>query len=301
MRIYVKTPLFQNSKAIPHMVEHCVGHNMLSLSDFFEYSYGVDGIISPEYTVFEYDEWVDYQVAMQQLMTPLTKKAFDYEKKVLDAELSDPSYDQRIYERLVQLLINPQICLNSCEGLSWKKTTEYHQKWYHTNNMIVVNNDYQILYQGGNIPKKQHHTTELISLPFTFEEDEYLLLQAKNRNENIYWEQYFLFRIISFYVSYQMRWHQQEYYYLDPYFYTYDTINRVLLPKIPLSAFDQSFFEWGKKYILQMFSNGYFKEKFFLNTYIYNRPMERIDVIAFYQHYTWEDFYQFLQKSSFFQ
>ena len=39
MRIYVKTPLVNKSKMIPHLVEHCIGHSVLDMKDFFEFSY----------------------------------------------------------------------------------------------------------------------------------------------------------------------------------------------------------------------------------------------------------------------
>jgi hypothetical protein len=98
MRIYIKTPLFQNLKAVPHMVEHCVGHTALPLTDFFEYDYGADGVITAEYTMFEYDERVPYQNAIEKLTSPLQQESFIYEKKVLQEEITSPSYEQRIYE-----------------------------------------------------------------------------------------------------------------------------------------------------------------------------------------------------------
>ncbi|MDR0650395.1 MAG: hypothetical protein LBG59_03110 [Candidatus Peribacteria bacterium] len=146
MRIYIKTPLFNNSKAVPHMVEHCTGHT-LSLADFFEHSYGIDGIISAEYTMFEYDDRVSYSDVMEKLLHPLQKKAFLYEKKVLQEEIGNTSYSQGIYEYLVKKIIHPTIALNTAKSLHRDDVLSYHQKRYQPEQMLVVNDDYEILYQ----------------------------------------------------------------------------------------------------------------------------------------------------------
>ncbi|MDR0650393.1 MAG: hypothetical protein LBG59_03100 [Candidatus Peribacteria bacterium] len=157
MRIYIKTPLFRNSQAVPQLVEHCIGHNVWLLADFFEYAYGVEKEHSPEYTMFEYDDRIPYPDAMKKLLYPLQKKAFLYEKKILQEEMGDTSYDQKIYEQLVQYLVNTTISLNSAKSLFRKEVVSYHQKRYQPEQMLVVDNDYKVLYQGYKAPA---HTTQ---------------------------------------------------------------------------------------------------------------------------------------------
>jgi hypothetical protein len=58
---------------------------------------------------------------------------------------------------------------------------------------------------------------------------------------------------------------------------------------------DKEFFEWGKKYLLNVFKYWYYKEKIFLNEYIYWIPKTRKEVIQMCKNFTREEFKEFLE------
>lgn len=284
MRIYIETPLFNRSNAVPHMVEHCVGHSILQFADFFDYMYGAEKMNYAEYTTCDYDDRIHYEDAIVKLTTSLNEASFRYEKKVLQEEISDPSYGQRIYERLVQQIVHPTILRNTAKFLFRKDVVAYHKKRYQPEHMVVIDDDYKVLYQGLKTPIPKKQTPKYFSFPFTFEKDQYFVIGAKHCDKDIYWELFFLFQILYSYGVYQLRWKQRQYY-LNTYFHTFEHVNWVVFPRIDVTSLDQSFFEQGKKYILQMFAQGYFKEKFFLNHYFYAIPASREMVIEKYQKY----------------
>jgi hypothetical protein len=147
MQIYVKTPLFNHSKAVPHMVEHCVEHNVLSLSDFFLYAYGMEGTIFADYTVFEHDERIDYTYLIEKFTEPLNPKYFAFEQNILQEECQETTYHQGMYEHLVQKIFTPNISLNSAKNIVWSDVVKYHQQYYTPSTIIVVDKEYNILYQ----------------------------------------------------------------------------------------------------------------------------------------------------------
>jgi hypothetical protein len=103
--------------------------------------------------------------------------------------------------------------------------------------------------------------------------------------------------MICFFSAYIQRWQKWEYYYLDPCFYEYEDNCIVIIWDYDYSTLNQKFFEWWKKYIIDMVEKGeYFKERFFLNEYIYWIPKTREDVIDLYKSYSYDDFTHYSKR-----
>ena len=300
MRIYIKTPLINNSKSIPHFVEHCAWRPAHDLNKYFELSYWLDAVTCVDYTYFEFDNRVDYKEAIKSLTSPITKKSFLYEKEIIQQELEDLSYGQRIYEYVVKKYLNSDFSMNQYEEVSREDVKNYHEKYYTSENMIVVEdtNNYKVVQAWFKTEKNNKNLTNKISKKsFKFEDDKYLLYIWKFTDWTWYWEMYFFFRIICFFSAYIQRWQKWEYYYIEPCFYEYEDNCIVIIWNYDYSSLDEKFFKWWKKYIIDMVEKGeYFKERFFLNEYIYWIPKTREDVIDLYKSYSRETFTKTLKK-----
>lgn len=297
MRIYIKTPLINKSKMIPHLVEHCIGHSMLDMEDFFEFSYWLDGVINTDYTYFEFDRWINYEDAVAKLTKEITKESFLYEKDIIKQELEDVSYDQRIYEYVVRKYLDSDFSMNKYAKVSWEDIENYHKKYYQCENMIIVDDEFKILKQWFNIGKNEDNVAQKISkYSLNFEDDKYLAFIWKKTDWTWYWELYFFFRMLCFYWAYSQRWQKGVYYYLEPYFYEYEDNCIVLIWDYDYSQLDEKFFEWWKKYIINMFESWYFKEKFFLNEYFYWIPKTRDEVIQSCKNFTRNQFSDILES-----
>jgi len=83
------------------------------------------------------------------------------------------------------------------------------------------------------------------------------------------------------------------YYNQENYFFQYADSCIVMLEDLDYSGLTQEFFEQWKKYFLNILKYWYYKEKFFLNEYIYEIPKTRKEVIQIIKNYSWEDFKKF--------
>jgi len=295
MRIYIRTPLVNKSKMIPHLVEHCIWHSALNLDDFFEFLYWLDGVINTDYSYFEFDKRINYDDAIEKLTKQITKESFLYEKDIIKQELEDVRYDQRIYEYVVRKYLDPDFFMNKYEKVSRNDVKDYHEKYYVSENMIAVDDEFKILKQWFKIEKSNSAVQKISKCLLNFEDDKYLTFIWKKTDWTWYWEMYFFFRILCFYWAYSQRWQKGEYYYLEPYFYEYEDNCIVLIWDYNYSQLNEKFFEGWKKYIINMFEAWYFKEKFFLNEYFYWIPKTRKEVIQIIKDYSREKFKEFLE------
>jgi len=295
MRIYIRTPLVNKSKMIPHLVEHCIWHSVLNLDDFFEFSYWMDGVINTDYSYFEFDKRINYEDAIEKLTKQITKESFLYEKDIIKQELKDLSYNQRIYEYVVRKYLDSDFFMNKYEKVFWNDVKDYHEKYYVSGNMIVMDDDFKVIKQWFKMEKSNNVDQKISKYLLNFEDDKYLTFIWKKTDWTWYWEMYFFFRILCFYWAYSQRWGKGEYYYLEPYFYEYEDNCIVLIWDYDYSQLDEKFFEGWKKYIIDMFEAWYFKEKFFLNEYFYWISKTRKEVIQRYKNFTREEFKKFLE------
>lgn len=296
MRIYIKTPLVNKSKMIPHLVEHCIWHSFLSLDDFFDFSYWVDWVITTDYTYFEFDKRINYKDVIKKLTEEIDKESFLYEKKIIKQELENVNYDQRIYEWVVRRFIDCNFSVNNFEKVLREEVKSYHEKYYIPENMIVVDeSDYKILKQWFKANKESDYTQIIKKHSFTFEDDKYLVYIWNKTDWTLYWQMYFFFRLLCFFWAYTQRWQDWEYYYLEPYFYEYDSSCIVMIWDYDYSQLGEKFFEWWKQYIINMFEAWYFKEKFFLNEYFYWIPKTRKEAIQIINNFSREEFQKLLK------
>jgi predicted Zn-dependent peptidase len=107
----------------------------------------MDGVTNTDYTYFEFDKWIKYNDAIKKLTKKITKESFLYEKDIIKQELEYVSYDQRIYEYVVRKYLDSVFCMNKYEKVSWEDVENYHNKYYKSENMLVVDEEFKVLKQ----------------------------------------------------------------------------------------------------------------------------------------------------------
>lgn len=294
MKIYIKTPLIGRRKAIPHMLEHCIAKSHFWSSDFFTFTYGSEVEISSNFTLYEYDKWVSIDSILKYLTDPISKKAFEYELPIIQEECEDSSYDQRIYQESLTLLLKKKFDLNSASDLSREAVKKYHEKYYQLENFLICDDtlsEYKLLFQGEKLKKLRNWvTTSLQVSPFLFEDDAYFIYWKQYCLQEDYWKLFFLQTLLEGYIFYQKRWQWREYYHGTPYFFTYQEANWLVVPDYDFSNYSQDFFLQGKQYLLSMLKAWYFSTVLFLNNYFYWIPATRDEVIALCESFSWNHF-----------
>ena len=187
--------------------------------------------------------------------------------------MEDISYDQRIFEYVVKKYLDSDFFMNKYQNAPRKDVKDYHEKYYVPENMIVVDDEFNILKQWFKLKYwDKNQNNKVVKKKLNFEGDKYLVYLWKKTDWTWYWETYFFFRILCFFWAYSQRWQKWEYYYLEPCFYEYEDNCLVLI--------------WDY---------DYFKEKFFLNEYFYWIPKTRKEVIQICKNFTREEFKEFLK------
>ena len=297
MRIYIKTPLVNKSKMIPHTVEHCAGFFNKKIDEFFDFSQGLEWEISTDYTCFEFDRWVKYEDMMEHLFQPIKKEYLTYEHKVLREEFWSPDYVQKIYEKLLKVFLDPEYNMNKYNSITREEVKKYHKKYYKPENAIVVDEEkgYKVIFEWFKPKEKKSKKLEKRKEKFKFKDNKYIVYILNHYNGENYRKAFFCYRILDYYLYLINRYTNQKYYYQSNYFFQQEDTLFVLVEDADYSKLDKEFFEWGKKYLINVFKYWYYKEKFFLNEYIYWIPKTRKEVIQMCKNFTREEFKNFLE------
>ena len=90
MKIYIKTPLLDNSQTVPHMVEHCLRRSLsLNPQWFFEKKLPYEQWIQGEWTSIICDQQIDSEDLIKEIKMPLVKQVYLTEKNLLKRNLSE--------------------------------------------------------------------------------------------------------------------------------------------------------------------------------------------------------------------
>ena len=287
MYIYVRTPLYKNAKIVSHILEHCVGHRFLDDVDFPLYNYGMDAVLTPQYTVFEHEDRIDKNYFIQKIILPLQESDVIYEWSVLQKELAENDYDNMLYEYALNEITKHPINLNKLEKVSFSELKEYHTKYYTPENIVVTDKNWNIIDDASFLKSIQKVWPQSsFKIPIFYEEDHYTLIGYKNATSTGYWELFFQFWMINLYTTRIKRFQDWEYFFLEPYFWTFEDIVWLAIPDISLPPMSTSFFNYGKKYIIEMMNHAYFQKDFFLNSYFAQRHATRESVIEQYNTYS---------------
>ena len=297
MRIYIRTPLVNKSQMVPHTVEHCAGYFNRKIDDFFDFSQGLSWDVSPGLTCFEFDKWVKYEDILEHLFQPIEKDTVTYEHKVLEQELWNPKYIQKIYEKVLKKYLDPDFSMNQYEEVPREDVKNYHEKYYKRENVIVADNekDYKIIFKWFNPKEKEYKEAELRKEKLKSTYDVYIVYILNNYNAENYRKLFFCFRIFDYYLHFLNRFKYQKYFYQNNYLFQLEESFIAVVEDTDYSKLDKNFFEWWKKYLINALKYWYYKERFFLNEYFYWIPKTRKEVIQICKNFTREEFKEFLE------
>lgn len=136
--ILLKTPLFNFSKMIPHLIEHSVLYRLDNNwnSDFF--LNWIDARSYNWYTIFSFPDWYDKYIVIDKITSHLSKKVINWQKNILKDELKYPSLKQKIYQKNWKLFYNNKF--NNCfrENVKLEDILYYHETYYKKVNFLDI-------------------------------------------------------------------------------------------------------------------------------------------------------------------
>jgi predicted Zn-dependent peptidase len=145
MQLYVKTPLYDNNKYLPHLLEHCVLFSS-DRAEFFTYFGDIEAWTSYGCTCFEFYAPLSLPYLLQKIYQSISKETLLIQKKHLAYELKNAEYSQKLWEKLMQAVEqNSDIYANNIpKGITLDILNAYHRQWYQEQHMIFVGEDEQI-------------------------------------------------------------------------------------------------------------------------------------------------------------
>lgn len=144
MKLYVQTPRYHDNKYLPHLVEHCVLYSD-DLRSFLPLQ-EVDGSTYTWYTVFEFERAIK-DLVLSQIFTPLSEESFLKERKSVQQELKEASFEQKEYVKLLQKITkNPTLQGNKIDGMvCFSDVQQYHTQYYVQWRKILVDDNGEIV------------------------------------------------------------------------------------------------------------------------------------------------------------
>ena len=305
MQIYIRTPLVHDSQAIPHMVEHCVARNIIEPTNFFGEKVRISKEISGEWTKIFFDKSLSsLEIVLEKLQAPILKSVYAYEKLPFKEECENIGQGSLIYEVMIRKIVDKKITLNTARWISWEGIVNYHKQHYHKENMLIfedevdLDQEFQLIFAGEAC--KENDKSEIhqhFDFPFSFDWANFFILGSKGYDVQRYWKMIFTWTLLGNYCRYLMRYQKQSYFYEETTLDFFRDYLWLTTPDIDYSLLSESFFENGKKYLLTMLENWYFKEKIFLANYCYQIPALRAEILKICKDFQRNDFMEnYLRK-----
>ncbi|MDR2190221.1 MAG: hypothetical protein LBP53_03360 [Candidatus Peribacteria bacterium] len=142
MQLFIKTPLYEHNKYVPHLLEHCVLFSS-EREEAFTYFGDINAGTTYGGTEFEFYSPLSLSHLLKKISQPISQETFRIQKKYLAYELKNPIFSQKLREKFMQTVEN-----NSCirantlqKGVNLELLTNYQKKWYQEQQMIFVGED----------------------------------------------------------------------------------------------------------------------------------------------------------------
>lgn len=302
MKIYIKTPLLNNSQTVPHMVEHCIRKNKKpDVRRFFESHLPCEHWINWERTHIFVDYWKELESVVREIKIWLNREIYEFEKRPFKEECNNKTEWNIIFEAMLQQLISPEIRLNTWKGKTWKKVNQYHKTYYQDQNFLIFEDQ---------VSAHQEYELKFIwswVLPIVKVENHFFIEDFPFNKSVIFWYRnydachyrrlIFAWIICETYCWYFQRYELWKYFYDITVFDSFREYIWITTPKIDYSCLDKDFFEQAKNYICQILNDFFLKEKLFFGNYLYWVPAERKQIIERCRAFPWTTFQEeFLQS-----
>ena len=163
---------------------------------------------------------------------------------------------------------------------------------------VDLDQEFQLIFAGEAC--KENDKSEIhqhFDFPFSFDWANFFILGSKGYDVQRYWKMIFTWTLLGNYCRYLMRYQKQSYFYEETTLDFFRDYLWLTTPDIDYSLLSESFFENGKKYLLTMLENWYFKEKIFLANYCYQIPALRAEILKICKDFQRNDFMEnYLRK-----
>lgn len=156
--IFIKTPPYQKTNYMPHLLEHCVVNNFLdNEKNFITYFNSITAYTTSRYTQYSCDTKKCITLLSKHLLAPIPQKRVDHEVQRIHEEYSETTYQKRLFEKLQKTLDPESWSILKKHSVSKKSLWEYQNTYYNT--YILTDDNYNIVFSNVSVKEKNRKKT----------------------------------------------------------------------------------------------------------------------------------------------
>ncbi|MDP2090507.1 MAG: hypothetical protein Q8K30_02815 [Candidatus Gracilibacteria bacterium] len=255
MKIYIKTPFFNSSKYMPHLVEH-IANNSINLDKFDYLNFIHNSVLTTfsTYTLLDLPDYYDIDKYLEKIFSELDEKLIKSEKKVLKEELKKTNYNYILFEKIGKKIYGKFFNNNGISKVTTQEVKDYHKKYYNKSNIIICDEDFNII-NSSYVFNNERQNIKLEKNRFKLKINGYNNYVIADYYNN--WQEYYLFffleELFNSYFEYNYRFLKREYYYSqEAYFFRTDELNFFVISGVFDIDFDREFFDKFKEIFIKI-------------------------------------------------
>lgn len=158
MQVRVKTNPYNNSSYCSHLVEHCVFSSYANIDNFFDIDIDANATSWLWYTKFYIPDYKKLQIFIDHITKPLDLSIVSKEKRIIKQEVcEEQNFTWNVLiNKIGKILYGKGFAwYKSSEKLTYQQLQEYHNTYYHPENMWVLTDDFTVVSS----PKLKTSTT----------------------------------------------------------------------------------------------------------------------------------------------
>lgn len=296
MKIYIKTPLYKNSKYISHLLEHTTG-DWKYVENYFDFISESEVYTMDSYIVWHFPYCKDIEFIKENFLKIPLKNQINYEKKVLKDELYKTSLKLEIEHKIWKILFWKDFNIIKNQKISYEDILVYHKKYFRKDNIIITDDDFNIL-ETNDFLKDFERSLDFDRKKFFLKVKDYPCYIFVKKIEN--YLDYYLFLFLEFFYenlfSYQIRF-QEWFYYYDHKAYSYRIYDaNIFCITCEILDFSEGFFEKSKEKFLEIVENWYWKKGKIICKMIYAEDINLDEIKRFFIDFKSDDLKNLIWK-----
>lgn len=306
MKTLIYTPLYKNSQAVPHIVEHCIWKKYPFTHEwFFRDKLPFTKEITWEFTSIVSDIWISVETVINMLKQDIDTEVYNYEKKILKEECKNMHQWWLIYESMIKKITNKNIEINGWKINNYKEVEKYYKKYYSQDNIIIYDDNVGI-YDEFNLEflwkdilnyfQSLVWKSRNIFHKFVFDDVKFYMFWYEWLDFVNYWNLVFTRIIFDSFCTYFMRYKEWIYFYESATFDSFDKYIWVTVPQYDYTSLNENFFNEAKLYIKSILETWSLKEKIFLSGVVFWIKNVRSQVINLCNNFSRLQFSRAFQK-----
>ncbi len=283
MKILIKTPLYKNSKYIPHLVEHSIFHNTnQNFKTYLNLQYPISAVTETGYTEFSLPKTIDAENFLKNnILQEIVLQTVKTEKKIISDENRDTSYRQDLLIKIWQKLYNKNFSLSRWYNTNFKEISWYRNKYYKNWNIIICDDNYNQI----TLFQQQIKTENLKSIETNFQislnYEKYNIYSKSFWSRKDFYLMKFIETLISIYLARDNTINQHNYFYEDEWFFIIDEYLALSLPDKTKINITQDMIKQSKQYFKKAIKNNEFLFWKILTQLYFGKKIQQTDIIKY--------------------